>query len=227
MGIGPLVALIAVLATAPGADAGALAAWQAGDVAAAQALWRQAAADGDAAALFNLGILADDPQDVRRTGDAPGRDLTEAVGHYRAAAAAGFAPAAYNLGVILLTGGIGVGPDRAEGLAWLRRAAEAGDVLAQARLGRELTAEDALEGPAGAAEGAAWHLRAAQADHAPSQFALSMLYARGIGVARDLSEAALWAERAEATQMVTGDIAYCTPQSARLVAACRRRTPLP
>lgn len=221
------LALVLAASGPVGAGQDALSAWQAGEIDAARAIWAEQAAAGDAAARFNLGILADDPQDTRRSADAPARDLSQAVAHYRASAQAGYAPAAYNLGVILLAGGAGIASDRGQAIAWLREAARAGDVLAQARLGDVLTDPNAPEGAEGAAEGAAWHLRAAEADHAPSQVALSMLYARGVGVARDLSEAAAWAERAETTQMMTGDVAYCTPESAALVAACRRRTPLP
>ena len=206
-------------------------AWTAGDSAAARQAWQGAAAAGSAVAQFNLGVLADMPP-LPGSGDASAegalaRDPAAALRAYRQAAAQGHRGAFYTLGVMLLEGDIGVAPDRAEGLSWLRRAAEAGDVMAQMRLGEALSAADAPEGAAGAAEGAGWYLRAAETDHAPAQFAVSMLYARGHGFARDLGAAAYWAERAELTQMVTGDIGYCTPESARLLAACRRRTPLP
>jgi hypothetical protein len=52
-----------------------------------------------------------------------------------------------------------------------------------------------------------------------------MLYARGHGVEMDLDAANLWFEKADQTQMMSGDIAYCTPESAALLERCRRITP--
>ena len=197
----------------------AAAAWERGDLAAARAIWQGLAAAGEGAAIFNLGVLADTPP------DGAARDPVAALGQYRAAAAAGFMPAFYNIGVLLLEGDGEVAADRAAALEALREGARAGDILAQMRLGEVLSAPDAPEGAAGAAEGTEWFLRAAEAKYAPAQFAVSMAYALGRGVDVDLDLAALWAERAEVTQMMSGDIAYCTPESAALLARCRRQTP--
>lgn len=219
LGLGGLAAP-AMADTAPKDAPEAALAWERGDIGAARTIWQTLAANGDGAALFNLGVLADVPPD-----GAP-RDPQAALDLYLKAAAAGFTPAFYNLGVMLLAGDGPVAADRARALEWLRAGATAGDILAQMRLGEVLSAADAPEGPAGATEGAAWFLRAAEANFAPAQFAASMLYALGRGVEPDLDLAAHWAERAEVTQMMSGDIAYCVPASAPLVERCRRRTPL-
>lgn len=195
-------------------------AWVRGDIAAAQALWQDLATTGNPRAQFNLGIIADSaPQGVTR-------DAALAYRHYVDAAEGGFAPAYYNLGVMLLAGDDGVPANRAEAIDWLRAAANTGDILAMVRLGEDLTADASADGALGADEGAAWYLRAAEADFAPAQSAVSMLYARGRGLPRDLGAAASWAERAELTTMVTGDVGYCIPSSAPLLAKCRRITPL-
>jgi len=218
-GLALVLGIGAGLAQAEGApDAGA--AWERLDFSAARTIWQGLAAAGDGAAHFNLGILADTPP------DGTARDPEAALGHYRAAAAAGFAPAFYNIGDLLLGGDGPVAADRAAALEALRAGAKAGDILAQMRLGEVLSAADAPEGPAGAAEGGEWYLRTAEENYAPAQFAASMAYALGRGVDVDLDLASLWAERAEVTQMMSGDIAYCTPASAPLVPRCRRQTPL-
>ncbi len=109
-----------------GLDEG-VAAYERGDYAMALREFRVLAAQGDAAAQYNLGVMYDDGRGVTQA-DA------EAVKWYRKAAAQGQAEAQYNLGV-MYDDGQGVTQDYAEAVRWYRKAAEQGVAPAQARLG--------------------------------------------------------------------------------------------
>ena len=89
--------LIITLGTAHGAYAGpfevGVAAWRRGDYATALSMWRPLAAQGDAQAQNNLGVMY-------QYGLGVVQDHKEAVRLYRLAAAQGFALAQFNLGVM-------------------------------------------------------------------------------------------------------------------------------
>jgi len=86
----------------------------AGDYAAAAALWQAAAAGGDAAAQFNLGLLFESGLGVEQ-------DLVAAARWYRRAAVKGIGAAQHNLAALIIA-------DRpAEALFWLEILAASGD----------------------------------------------------------------------------------------------------
>ncbi len=76
------------------------------------------AAQGDADAQFNLGVMYENGQGVPQ-------GYAEAVKWYRKAAEQGFAPAQHNLGVMYQKGQ-GVPQGEAEAVKWWRKAAEQG-----------------------------------------------------------------------------------------------------
>lgn len=78
--------------------------------------------------------------------------------------------------------------------AQLRRAAEAGDRLAQFEIGERFSTGKGA--PRDAARAARWFERAAAQGYAPAQFRLASLYERGQGVSRDLARAKVWYARA-------------------------------
>jgi len=93
----------------------------------ALAKFRLAAAQGESAAQFNLGLMFYLGQGVEQ-------DYVKAVRWYRLAAAQGNAGAQYNLGVMFSTGQ-GVAQDYVESVRWYRLAAAQGNADAQYNLG--------------------------------------------------------------------------------------------
>lgn len=87
-------------------------AWQKADYATAVAIWRPLAERGDADAEFNLG-------QAYRLGRGVPLDLSKAKSWFEKAADAGHLDAETTLGLLLFQNG-----EHAEGLKWLRRAAE-------------------------------------------------------------------------------------------------------
>jgi TPR repeat protein len=122
-------AIWAVLATPVAAQTlnAGLAAYNAGDYATALENWQPLAAQGDAAAQFNLALMYDDGRGVLQ-------DYAEAVRWYRLAAEQGNAFAQGNLG-LMYAKGQGVLRDYAQAVRWYRLAAEQGDAVAQSNLG--------------------------------------------------------------------------------------------
>lgn len=92
-----------------------IAAWQKSDYAGAVAIWRPLAEKGDPEAAFNLG-------QAYRLGRGVPINLGAAQSWYERAAARGSLDAETNLGLLLFQNG-----DHAEGLKWLRKAAEKDD----------------------------------------------------------------------------------------------------
>jgi hypothetical protein len=106
----------------------------------------------------------------------------------------------------------------------MRVAGDAGDTLAQYRLGRLLSEGGGV--PADPAEAARWYEKAAEKNHTQAQVALSVIYANGTGVERDLAKAAEWAEKANESNMQGESNTSCTTQrSAERLEACRRAVP--
>lgn len=120
------------LGTTQGAYAGPFedgeAAWSRGDYATALSMWRPLAAQGNAKAQYNLGLMYDNGQGVPK-------DYKEAARFYRLAAAQGNADAQYNLGRMYYTGE-GLPQDYKEAVRWYRLAAAQRDAGAQYMLGR-------------------------------------------------------------------------------------------
>ncbi|MCW5697093.1 MAG: SEL1-like repeat protein [Bauldia sp.] len=144
-------------------------------------LLRQAAAEGDSAALFEVASRYAEGRGV-------GRDLAEAAVWYERAGERGLAMAQFQLGS-LHERGQGVAQDRDEAAAWYQIAAEQGNIQAMHNLGVLLSAS---EGAAGLAEAIRWFTEAGERGVRDSQYNLGVIYARGIGVTQDLPASYLW-----------------------------------
>jgi tetratricopeptide (TPR) repeat protein len=104
-----------------------MAAARLGDYAAASALWRPLAEQGDSALQNILGVMYAEGRGVSQ-------DYPEAVKWYRKAAKQGDADAQYSLGITYVNGQ-GVPQDDAAAAKWWRKAAEQGNADAQVGLG--------------------------------------------------------------------------------------------
>ncbi|SHI43432.1 hypothetical protein SAMN02745194_00353 [Roseomonas rosea] len=171
----------------------ALAAFRAGDHATALALWEPLARAGDARAQANIGACFAEGLGV--PADAP-----LALKWLNLAAEAGHPPGQRNLAALFLRGGRGVEVDFARAADLYRRAAEAGDALAQDMLSWMLLEGEVM--PPDPAEARRWALKAAEGGVAASMTRLGMLHHHAMGVERDVAEAARWwrmaAERGDA-----------------------------
>ncbi|WP_137150966.1 peptidoglycan-binding protein [Devosia sp. FKR38] len=143
---------------------------------------RQAAADGDSRAQFEVAA-------IYAEGQAIAQDYAQAAVWYERSAAQGFVPAQYRLGNLYETG-TGVERDIEVAKLWYQRAADAGNRMAMHNLaalyaGGQL-GEQAFE------TAAEWFNRAAARGMTDSQFNLGMLYARGLGVDQDFEQSYKW-----------------------------------
>ncbi|KKC35277.1 hypothetical protein WH87_16945 [Devosia epidermidihirudinis] len=143
---------------------------------------RQAAADGDARAQFEIGAIYTE-------GRAVTQDYAEAAKWYERSAAQGFVPAQYRLGN-LYEGGTGVDKDLEQAKLWYQRGAEAGNRMSMHNLAALYASGQLGEQEFEAA--AEWFQQAAARGMTDSQFNLGMLYARGLGVEQDFSQSYKW-----------------------------------
>ena len=143
---------------------------------------RQAAADGDARAQFEVAAIYTE-------GRAVPQDYKAAATWYERAAAQGFAPAQYRLGS-LYENGNGVAKDLNTARLWYERAAEAGNRMSMHNLAA-LYAGGQL-GKQQFDSAAKWFEEAANRGLTDSQFNLGMLYARGLGVAQSMPDSFKW-----------------------------------
>ncbi|HLN25776.1 MAG TPA: tetratricopeptide repeat protein [Patescibacteria group bacterium] len=130
---------VALPAWAEGDFDSAVAAYEAGDYAAARQLWEQALAAGDWAAARSLGTLY-------RKGLGVDADAARAVDYYHQAMAHGVANADINLAEMILTGQ-GVPRDVDKAKALLKTAADQGNPAAQFRLDEIEDAETRAQPP--------------------------------------------------------------------------------
>ena len=143
---------------------------------------RQAAADGDAKAQFEIAAIYTEGRAVEANPE-------EAAKWYERSAAQGFVPAQYRLGN-LYEAGTGVEKDLEMARLWYQRAAEAGNRMAMHNLAA-LYASGQL-GEQQFEEAAQWFTQAATLGMVDSQFNLGMLYARGLGVEQDFEQSYKW-----------------------------------
>jgi TPR repeat protein len=95
--------------------------------------------------------------------------------------------------------------DFAKALPMLRRAAEAGDPIAQFEIGLR---HDLGEGTAlDYRQAMAWYEKSAAQGHPPAQHNIGVLYEHGQGVAQDSKQAAAWYEKAAAKGLATSQAA--------------------
>jgi TPR repeat protein len=159
-----VVALIAAAMAAPlsaqSVKAG-IVAWQRADYPAAVAIWRPLAEAGDADAQFNLG-------QAYRLGRGVPLDLAAAKIWFQRAAAKGHVDAETTLGLLVFQNG-----ERAEGLKWLKQAADEGEPRALLVYGTALYNGDGV--PQDRIRGYAYVSRAATQGLAPAQDTLAQL----------------------------------------------------
>jgi len=136
---------------------------------AALPLTRKAAAQGYAAAQYNLGAMYANGQGVQQ-------DWAQAIAWYRKAADQGSAPAEHNLGVSYQNGQ-GVSRDYAQAAAWYRKAAEQGLAVAQANLGVMYATGEGV--PQDDAQAIVWFRKAAEQGNAEGQHNLSVMSSKG------------------------------------------------
>jgi localization factor PodJL len=146
---------------------------------------RRAAADGDAAAQFEIGA---------RYGEGRGvpQNLAEAARWFERAATQGLAPAQFRL-ASLYEKGHGVPRDLNVARRYYRFAAEQGNARAMHNLA-VLFAEGAQGGAPDYRSAAQWFRRAADHGMTDSQYNLAVLHARGLGVDQDMVESFKWFE---------------------------------
>jgi TPR repeat protein len=147
-----------------------------------------AANAGDAAGMFNVGVMY-------QQGTGVTVDDRASFEWYRRAAEEGYVDGQYNL-ANAYDNGTGVDADPRAAVEWYRHAAEAGHAPAQNSLGNCYN-----NGTGVAADSCAaieWYRRAADGNNEAAFFNIGRCYANGSGVARDLREARRWFERAAA-----------------------------
>jgi TPR repeat protein len=143
---------------------------------------RMAADAGEASSQYNLGVMYE-------KGDVVKKDINEALRLIKLAAAQEFPFAQSKLGFYYLTG-VGVVKDEVEGIRLIKLAAEKGEVLAQYNLG--LSYVNGIIRPPNKTEAVKWWRLAAEQGDAASQASMGSSYFMGNGVKKDLSEALKW-----------------------------------
>jgi TPR repeat protein len=86
--------------------------------------------------------------------------------------------------------GAGVAEDRSAAAAWYRKAAEAGEALAQNNLGDMYSHGDGV--PLDYAQAFFWFQKAAEQGHTGAEIVLAHMYAQGRGTAADPEAAYAW-----------------------------------
>jgi cell division septation protein DedD len=158
--------------------------WQRGDYAGAVATWRPLAEKGDADAQFNLG-------QAYRLGRGVSPNLSAAKTWFERAATQGHIDAQTTLGLLLFQNG-----DQAEGLKWLKKAAEQGDprallVYGTALVNGDSVAQDRVLGYAYVSRAAAQGLGPAKQTLAQLDQVLPLAdRKKGVAFARKLAQAA-------------------------------------
>ena len=134
--------------------------------------------EGDAESIYILATLHD------RGFDTIPVDSVRSTELYRLAAEKGYAPAMNYLGYRLISGDVAaVGRDAEEGLMWLEKAAEAGDIKAASNIGWLLI--EGKDVPQDLENAARWLAKAADGGLPIAQSLLGDLYRDGRGVAAD------------------------------------------
>jgi localization factor PodJL len=143
---------------------------------------REAAAAGDAKALFEIGSRY-------AAGGGAKPDMSAAAHWYEMSAELGFAPAQYRVGN-MYEKSIGVTRDLAKASQWYLKAAEQGNASAMHNLA-VLYAMGA-DGKTDNDAAAEWFVKAAELGVKDSQFNLGILSAKGVGVKQSLEESYKW-----------------------------------
>jgi TPR repeat protein len=121
------------------------------------------------------------------------KDYVTAMKEYRPLADRGNAEAQYRVGR-MYEFGQGVPQDKAQGIAWIRKAAAQNHADAQQELGVIYATGDGVKQDDGQA--VAWFRKAAMQGDATAQYNLGLLYAKGQGVQKDYAQAIDWWRKA-------------------------------
>ena len=143
---------------------------------------RQAAAEGDARALFEVGSRYAEARGVKE-------DMEVAATWYEKAAELGFAPAEYRIGNFYEKG-IGVTRDVQKAKTWYQLAAAQGNASAMHNLA--VLFAMAADGVTDNESAVRWFQSAADLGVKDSQFNLGILAAKGVGMTQDLEQAYKW-----------------------------------
>ncbi len=117
------------------------------------------------------------------------KDYVTAANEYRPLAERGDPEAQYRIGRMYEFGN-GYPQDKAQGIAWIRKAAAQGHADAEQELGVIYATGDGVKQDN--VQAVAWFRKAAEQGDATAQYNLGLLYAKGQGVARDYAQAADW-----------------------------------
>ena len=158
------------------------------DLARAREWWEKAAAQGNAGAQCNLGLLYANGRGVPQ-------DLARAREWYEKAAAQGHVDAQGGLGMMYANGD-GVPQDHAQAREWWEKAAAQGDGRAQFNLG--LMYANGHGVPQDNSKAREWYAQAAAQGDVRAQFNLGFLYCDGQGMPQDYVKAREWWEQAAA-----------------------------
>ncbi|MER8419001.1 peptidoglycan-binding protein [Mesorhizobium sp. M1329] len=143
---------------------------------------RDAAAGGDAKAMFEIGSRYAESRGVKE-------DMAAAARWYEKAAELGFAPAEYRIGNFYEKG-IGVARDIKKAKTWYQLAAEQGNASAMHNLA--VLFAMAADGVTDNESAAHWFQAAADLGVKDSQFNLGILAAKGVGMKQNLEESYKW-----------------------------------
>ena len=178
--------------------------------------YQKAAAQGNVAAQYNLGVMYDNgvgvPEDdvkavewyqkaavqgavyaqstlgyMYSRGEGVNKDLVKAFEWYQKAAAQGNVAAQYNLGV-MYDNGVGVPEDDVKAVEWYQKAAAQGD--AQSNLGVMYNKGNGV--PKDSVKAFEWYQKAAEQGNAKAQHSLGFKYATGDGVPKNIVKAYVW-----------------------------------
>lgn len=176
-----------VQAQAPRPIDRAVAAYERGEHAAAQAAFERLARSGVAAADYNLALM-------HLRGEVPQARPAEAERLLQRAAQRGFVTAQFTLGRLYEEGGFGAPRDLATAHRWYLQAAEGGSADAQVAVA---TAHYLGRGAAlDLGRAAYWYRAAAQRGDVGAQYILASMYETGHGLTRDLRQARYWYDAA-------------------------------
>ncbi len=144
--------------------------------------FRLAAAQGNASAQINIGLMYYEGRGVVQ-------DYTEASKWYQLAAVQGYAQAQYNIGLIYHEGK-GVAQDDTAALKWFRLAAAQGYAIAEYNIGfMYYMGRGVIQNYT---EALKWYKLAAAQGSAQAQYNIGIMYDNGQGVAQDYAEASKW-----------------------------------
>ncbi|QQZ28752.1 sel1 repeat family protein [Thiothrix subterranea] len=137
------------------------------------------------------------------------------INQVKTAAAQGDAGAMFELGMGYMGTGM-VEEDYKQGMSWLTKSAEKGDVLAQSTLGNlylsdKIPVKGAQNHVQDFSKARYWFEKGAEKNDGMSQLGLATIYSKGLGVAKDDKIASEWLRKAKANRdnvTISSDLMY-------------------